>query len=70
MLSGSRDYNLHVYDFNGMKSDMKGFRTLQPFEGHPVLGLSWSPTGGTSSMKRICTLLTGIAGRRGLPCCL
>lgn len=46
VLSGSRDYGLHIYDFNGMKSDMKGFRTLQPQEGYPVLALSWSPTGG------------------------
>ena len=45
VLSGSRDYNLHIYDFNGMKSDMRAFRTVLPFEGHPVLGLSWSPTG-------------------------
>ncbi|KAK9788441.1 hypothetical protein WJX73_007451 [Symbiochloris irregularis] len=45
VLSGSRDYELHLYDFNGIKSDMRAFRTLQPQDGYPLLALSWSPTG-------------------------
>lgn len=52
LLSGSRDYNLHIFDFNGMKSDMRAFRSLKPSEGHPVLGLSWSPTGMLSSSSQ------------------
>ena len=45
ILSGSRDYTMHMYDFGGMKADMKAFRTLTPSEGHPVLAASWSTTG-------------------------
>eukprot|EP00887_Chlorella_sp_A99_P001654 scaffold8.g1654.t1 len=45
LLAGSHDYSLRIYDFGGMKSDMRAFRTLEPCEGHPVLALSWSPTG-------------------------
>jgi len=28
-----------------MKADCKAFKTIEPSEGHPVLALSWSPTG-------------------------
>ena len=49
ILSGSRDYTMHMYDFGGMKADMKAFRTLTPSEGHPVLAASWSTTGVPSS---------------------
>lgn len=34
-----------MWDFNGMKSDMRSFRKLEPSEGHPVLSLSFSPSG-------------------------
>ncbi|CAD7699667.1 unnamed protein product [Ostreobium quekettii] len=34
-----------MYDFNGMKSDLKSFRHLEPSEGHPVMALSFSPSG-------------------------
>ncbi|GFH22477.1 WD_REPEATS_REGION domain-containing protein, partial [Haematococcus lacustris] len=43
--AGSMDMNMRLYDFNGMKRDMKAFRELEAQEGHPVLALSWSPTG-------------------------
>ncbi|KAL6753523.1 WD40 repeat-like protein [Haematococcus lacustris] len=45
LVTGSMDMNMRLYDFNGMKRDMKAFRELEAQEGHPVLALSWSPTG-------------------------
>lgn len=45
VITGSTDYTVKIFDFNGMKSDFKAFRTIEPSEGHPVLSLSWSPTG-------------------------
>eukprot|EP00884_Botryococcus_braunii_P018671 jgi/Botrbrau1/5488/Bobra.27_1s0027.2 len=45
LLAGSRDYTLRMFDFNGMNSTMRSFRSLEPSEGHPVHALSWSPTG-------------------------
>ncbi|KAK9812868.1 hypothetical protein WJX72_004992 [[Myrmecia] bisecta] len=45
VVSGSRDYTVRMYDFGGMKSDMRSFRSLEPFEGHPVHALSFSPSG-------------------------
>lgn len=45
LLAGSRDYSLRMFDFNGMKSDMRSFRRLEPSDGHPVHSVSLSPTG-------------------------
>lgn len=45
VLTGSNDYKVKIFDFNGMKSDCRPFRTIEPCEGHPVVSLSWSPTG-------------------------
>jgi hypothetical protein len=36
---------VQMWDFNGMKSDLRPFRKLEPSEGHPVLALSFSPSG-------------------------
>jgi hypothetical protein len=44
-VTGSLDYTVRLYDFNGMKADLRAFRSLEPCEGHPVLAVSWSPTG-------------------------
>ncbi|KAF8392123.1 hypothetical protein HHK36_022465 [Tetracentron sinense] len=44
VLSGSYDYTVHMYDFQGMNSRLASFRQLEPFEGHQVRTLSWSPT--------------------------
>ncbi|KAJ4968625.1 hypothetical protein NE237_015326 [Protea cynaroides] len=44
ILSGSYDYSVHMYDFQGMNSHLQSFRQLEPFEGHQVRTLSWSPT--------------------------
>ncbi|CAL8470106.1 g9648 [Coccomyxa elongata] len=45
VVAGSRDYSVKLFDFNGMKSDLRSFRSVEPFEGHPVHAVSWSPTG-------------------------
>ncbi|ERN19060.1 hypothetical protein AMTRI_Chr10g8200 [Amborella trichopoda] len=44
VLSGSYDYTVRMYDFQGMNSRLSSFRQLEPFEGHQVRSLSWSPT--------------------------
>lgn len=45
LISGSLDYTLRIFDFNGMKADLRSFREITPSDGHPVLALSWSPSG-------------------------
>ncbi|XP_038888479.1 WD repeat-containing protein 70 [Benincasa hispida] len=44
VLSGSYDYTVRMYDFQGMNSRLQSFRQLEPFEGHQIRNLSWSPT--------------------------
>ncbi|KAK2986347.1 hypothetical protein RJ640_026611 [Escallonia rubra] len=44
VLSGSYDYTVRMYDFQGMNARLESFRQLEPFEGHQVRSLSWSPT--------------------------
>ncbi|KAJ4728349.1 Transducin/WD40 repeat-like superfamily protein [Melia azedarach] len=55
VLSGSYDYTVRMYDFQGMNSRLQSFRQLEPFEGHQVRNLSWSP----SSDRFLC--VTGSA---------
>lgn len=43
LLSGSHDYSVRMFDFGGMKSDLKAFKTITPEEGHPIVALCWSP---------------------------
>ena len=45
LLTGSHDYTVRMYDFNGMKRDLKPFREITPSDGYPVHALSWSPSG-------------------------
>lgn len=45
VLTGGMDYNVSIYDFNGMKADGKPFRELMPQDGHPVNAVSYSPSG-------------------------
>ncbi|KAH7624593.1 hypothetical protein Ndes2526B_g00793 [Nannochloris sp. 'desiccata'] len=45
LLTGSYDYTVKLFDFNGMKSDCRPFRSFEPTEGHPIVALSWSPSG-------------------------
>ncbi|KAJ0970401.1 hypothetical protein J5N97_023278 [Dioscorea zingiberensis] len=44
VLTGSYDYTVRMYDFQGMNSKLQSFRQLEPSEGHQVRSLSWSPT--------------------------
>lgn len=44
VLSGSYDYSVRMYDFQGMNARLQSFRQLEPSEGHQVRNLSWSPT--------------------------
>lgn len=44
VLSGSYDYTVRMYDFQGMNARLESFRQLEPSEGHQVRNLSWSPT--------------------------
>ncbi|MCO5607996.1 hypothetical protein L7F22_062199 [Adiantum nelumboides] len=44
VLTGSYDYTVRMYDFQGMDSRLQSFRQVEPFEGHQVRALSWSPT--------------------------
>ncbi|XP_065875303.1 uncharacterized protein [Euphorbia lathyris] len=44
VLTGSYDYTLRMFDFQGMNSRLQSFRQLEPFEGHQVRNISWSPT--------------------------
>lgn len=44
IITGSTDYTVKIYDFNGMKSDFRYFRSLEPCEGHPVNAVSFAST--------------------------
>lgn len=61
VLSGSYDYMVRMYDFQGMNARLESFRQLEPFEGHQVRNLSWSPTAdrflcvtGSAQAKVVC----------------
>lgn len=45
LASGSIDYDVCFWDFAGMDSSMRSFRTLQPCENHPIKCLQYSMTG-------------------------
>ena len=62
VLSGSRDYGARIFDFNGMKADLRAFRKLLPNEGHPVHALSWSPSGARAALQRGLYTDSGVAG--------
>lgn len=42
---GSVDYDVSFWDFAGMDSGLRSFRTLQPADNHPIRGLHYSSTG-------------------------
>ncbi|GKB62036.1 WD repeat-containing protein 70 [Tanacetum coccineum] len=44
LLSGSYDYTVRMYDFQGMNARLESFRQIEPSEGHQVRSLSWSPS--------------------------
>jgi WD40 repeat protein len=45
MITGSNDYNVRMWDFQGMNRSMNSFRILEPFESQPLVALSYSPDG-------------------------
>lgn len=45
LASGSVDYDVSFWDFSGMDSSLRSFRTLQPCENHPIKCLQYSMTG-------------------------
>ena len=45
LLSGSYDYKIHFWDFNGMDSRLRSFRSIEPFEGNQIISLQYSLTG-------------------------
>lgn len=45
LISGGYDYNVNIYDFGGMDSGMRAFRTIEPFPGNHVISLQFSLTG-------------------------
>lgn len=45
LASGSIDYDLCFWDFAGMDTAMKSFRTIQPCENHAIRALQYSMTG-------------------------
>ncbi|XP_043288250.1 gastrulation defective protein 1 homolog [Venturia canescens] len=47
LASGSVDYDVSFWDFAGMDSSLRSFRTMQPCENHPIKCLQYSTTGDT-----------------------
>lgn len=45
LVSGSVDYEVSFWDFAGMDSSMRSFRTIQPCENYPIRALHYSITG-------------------------
>ncbi|XP_053618525.1 gastrulation defective protein 1 homolog [Plodia interpunctella] len=45
LATGSIDYDVSFWDFAGMDSSLRPFRTLQPCEKHPMRALQYSATG-------------------------
>eukprot|EP00898_Chlorokybus_atmophyticus_P000228 jgi/Chlat1/1205/Chrsp115S00742 len=45
VLTGSHDYMVRMFDFQGMNQNLRSFRQLEPFEAHPITALSFSPSG-------------------------
>ena len=39
LAAGGTDYMVHLYDFGGLKSDGKSFRSFEVTEGHPVVAV-------------------------------
>ena len=44
-ITGGGDYQLNIYDFQGMNQRLKPFRTIQPFERYPITCLSFNNSG-------------------------
>lgn len=53
MITGANDYNVRMWDFQGMNKSMNSFRILEPYEGQPINALSYNPEG---SEYLVCTM--------------
>lgn len=42
LVAGGNDYMCHLYDFGGLKSDGRSFRSFEVTEGHPVVAVRTS----------------------------
>jgi hypothetical protein len=61
LAAGGTDYMCHLYDFGGLKSDGKSFRSFEVTEGHPVVavrtaGRTWPPQQHAAAWRRRCRL--------------
>ena len=45
LVSGSYDYDVKFWDFAGMNSSLKPFKSFEPVEGHPIHHLEYSQSG-------------------------
>ncbi|KAF8823098.1 WD domain, G-beta repeat-containing protein [Cardiosporidium cionae] len=45
MITGGMDFQMRLWDFNGMTSSMCSFRQLEPNEGHALQGLDYAANG-------------------------
>lgn len=45
VVTGSLDYEVKLFDFGGMDSRHRSFKTMEPQEGHMVVSISHSPSG-------------------------
>ena len=53
MISGSNDYSVRMWDFQGMNRSMNSFKILEPTESQPIVALSYNPEG---SKYLVCTV--------------
>eukprot|EP01084_Bolivina_argentea_P116664 207249_1 len=56
LLTGSYDNTVKLWDFGGMNQNLESFRTITPFDGHPVTSLDYNYSG---SMFVCCTTAHG-----------
>jgi len=45
LVTGGYDYDVKFWDFAGMNSALRSFRTITPCDGHPIRDLKYSSTG-------------------------
>jgi hypothetical protein len=45
LVTGSLDYSMKMFDFGGMDSRHRHFKSMEPEEGHPVVSVAHSPSG-------------------------
>jgi WD40 repeat protein len=45
LLTGSADYSVKFWDFAGMDSNLRSFRTITPWDGYPIRSLCYSLSG-------------------------